>query len=206
MRNQLMNGVASPGKGGGLIQNGMDSRSFVNEPIQTERLHLRPFAEGDAEAAFGWFGDAEVMRLNVHGPDRSIEETRRRIERYREHQAAHGFSKWVVTRRESSAAIGDCGLMLLEELHSVELGFRLARRYWGQGLATEAALGWLRVAFGALGLPRVMAFTHPENLASAAVLRKLGFSRTATGQVMGMDALIFACDESQFIRRTTKNS
>lgn len=168
------------------------------DTIQTERLQVRPFAVGDAEAAFGWFGDAEVMRFVPNGPDLSLDATRRRIQGYCRHQAVHGFSRWVIRLRQSAEAIGDCGLLVFKEIDGIDLGFRLTRRFWGQGLATEAASAWLRVAFGELRLTRVTAFTHPANSASLAVLRKLGFLQMGTGRVMGMEALTFACDESQF--------
>jgi RimJ/RimL family protein N-acetyltransferase len=47
----------------------------VKEVIETERLSLRPFTLADTEQAFSWFGDPEVMRFTVTGPDRSLEKT-----------------------------------------------------------------------------------------------------------------------------------
>jgi len=170
----------------------------VIEAIQTERLHLLPFTADDAEAAFGWFGDPEVMQFVPKGPDTLLEATRRRIGNYQQHQVTHGFSKWVIRQRGSVEPIGDSGLLLLDELEAIDLGFRLARPYWGRGFATEAASAWVRVAFLDLGLGRLTAFTHPSNLPSVAVLRKVGFSSTGARQVMGMDALTFVYEASQF--------
>ena len=170
----------------------------VIEAIQTERLHLVPFTADDAEAAFGWFGDPEVMQFVPKGPDASLEATRRRIGNYRQHQVNHGFSKWVIRQRGSVEPIGDSGLLVFEELKGIDLGFRLARPYWGRGFATEAASAWVRVAFLDLGLSRLTAFTHPSNLPSVAVLRKIGFSPTGARQVMGIDALTFVYEASQF--------
>ena len=167
------------------------------ETIETERLQLQPFQEDDAEAAFGWFGDPLVMRFVPSGPDLSLEATRRRLHGYREHQAAHGFSKWAIRLRGSVEPIGDSGLLVLDATESIDLGFRLARPYWGQGFATEAASAWVRLAFERLGIDRLTAFTHPSNVASVGVLRKVGFAETGSRVVMGMQALTFAQERSR---------
>jgi RimJ/RimL family protein N-acetyltransferase len=169
----------------------------VLETIETERLQLRPFQENDAEAAFAWFGDPLVMRFVPGGPDLSLEATRRRVQRYREHQTAHAFSKWAIRLRGSVEPIGDSGLLVLDETESIDLGFRLARPYWGQGFATEAASAWVRMAFERLGIDRLTAFTHPSNVASVGVLRRIGFTETGSRVIMGMQALTFAQERSR---------
>ena len=59
----------------------------------------------------------------------------------------------------------------------VEVAYRLARSAWGRGVATEAAGALVRHGLGALGLPRLVAVTYPDNHASQRVLDKLGFER-----------------------------
>ena len=61
-----------------------------------------------------------------------------------------------------------------------EIAFNLARSHWRRGLATEAALAVLRVAFHELGLNRVEALCMPENLASIRVIERLGMRREGT--------------------------
>ena len=106
----------------------------------------------------------------------------------------HGFSKWVILKADSGLAIGDSGLLVLEEYGWIDLGFRLAQPYWGQGLATEAASAWISVAFDELQLERLGAFVHPKNGASIRVLEKLGFHVERRDTVMGMDSLVFSLD------------
>jgi RimJ/RimL family protein N-acetyltransferase len=84
-------------------------------PIETERLVLRPFEVADTEAAFGWYGDPIVIRFTPSGPDASIEQTEAGLANYREHQIAHGFSKWMILDRRSKLPIGDSGVLLLKE-------------------------------------------------------------------------------------------
>jgi [ribosomal protein S5]-alanine N-acetyltransferase len=168
--------------------------NFKHPTIETERLILRPFEPSDAPAAFGWFGDPIVMRYSPGGPDPSLEQTAARLARYCGHQAAHGFSKWIVLERGTGRPIGDSGLLHLTEYGWIDFGYRFAAPYWGKGLATEAATAWVRAAFGPLQLPRLMAFVHPDNRASIRVLEKLGFAAVRRDTMMGMSAILFSLD------------
>lgn len=159
--------------------------------IETSRLILRPFESGDVEVAFTWFGDPVVMRFTPTGPDTSIEQTKARLANYQEHQTVHGFSKWIILDRRLGRAIGDSGL--LEQEHGwIDLGFRLAQPYWGKGLATEAASGWVRAAFDDFHIDRLTAFVHPGNVASIRVLEKLGFRAEGRCTIMGMNSILFS--------------
>jgi ribosomal-protein-alanine N-acetyltransferase len=181
----------------------------VNEMIETPRLALRPFTVADAAQAFDWFGDPEVMRFTPTGPDRSQEETRERLGRYCEHQATHGFSKWLIQEKSSGNAIGDSGLLVLAELGSTtDLGFRFAPAYWGRGLATEVAAGWICAAFDVLGLDRLTAFAHVDNVASLRVLEKVGFRRQRREAVMGMDSIthVLTAEEYRGFRGPANNA
>jgi [ribosomal protein S5]-alanine N-acetyltransferase len=134
------------------------------------------------------------MQLTVNGPDKSIEVTRHRIANYDDHQRVHGFSKWIILSAESGTAIGDSGLLVLEDYGWIDLGFRLAQQHWGKGFATEAASAWVRRAFEELYLDRLGAFAHPKNGASIRVLEKLGFHAERHDTIMGMDSIVFSLD------------
>lgn len=160
--------------------------------IETRRLILRPFESEDVEAAFAWFGDPIVMGFTPSGPDTSIEQTKTRLAKYQEHQAAHGFSKWIVLDRHLGCPIGDSGLLVLQGYGWIDLGFRLAQPYWGQGLATEAACAWVRAAFDDFHIDRLTAFVHPENIASIRILKKLGFHAERRDTIMGLNSIVFS--------------
>lgn len=134
------------------------------------------------------------MRFTPGGRDTSIAQTEGRLARYREHQVAHGFSKWMVLDRKTNLPIGDSGLLVLEEGDWIDLGFRFAQPYWGQGLATEVGKAWARVAFDELHLDRLTAMAHPENTASIRVLAKLRFHEDRRGTIMGMESIVFSLD------------
>ena len=141
------------------------------------------------------YGDRETMRW-IGGGDaysKSLEESEARLGRLIDHQERHGFSLWAVTERASGSVIGDCGLILLAHRGpEVELGYRLGKPYWGRGYATEAAGAWLAHGFGELGLERIVAVTHPENVASRRVLEKIGMRFDGPTLYEGARAWLYA--------------
>ena len=170
---------------------------------ETNRLILRPFTGADAAGAFAWFGDADVMRFIGGGADRTVDDTANRLSRYITHQERHGFSKWLVQDKESGQAIGDAGLLILDELEPIaDLGFRLAKSQWGRGLATEAATAWLHTAFEELQLQQVSAFAHVDNMASLRVLEKIGFRMQKRQVVMGVDSYTFLLLRREYSTRS----
>lgn len=159
--------------------------------IETRRTILRPFSEQDAPLAFAWFGDTDVMRY-TGGADASVAATRERIARYQNHQERAGFSKWLVVDKQTHDFIGDAGLLVLPDVGPLpDLGYRLVRARWGQGLASEIAAAWISMAFTTLNLTGVSAFAHVDHKASHRVLEKSGFERTGRRIIMGIDAYAF---------------
>jgi ribosomal-protein-alanine N-acetyltransferase len=165
--------------------------------IETPRLIMRPFEASDAEEAFAWFGDPQVMKYVPTGPDLSIERTQARLAGYLAHQAANGFSKWVVIDRTSGRLIGDAGLLRLDPQAVqgrqgwIDLGFRFLPHFWGKGLATEAAQAWVDAAFARFRLSRLVAIVHPDNAASLRVVQKVGFRQRGRETVLGMPCVVF---------------
>jgi len=162
---------------------------------------MRPFRAEDGEAAFTWFGATEVMKLVPGGADVSLDATRARLASYQEHQEKHGFSKWMIVERASGRPVGDAGLLLLDYSTEVDLGFRIARPYWGQGYATEVATAWIAAAFNQLSLSRLSAFAHPDNAASLRVLRKVGMRSTGRVWAKGIHAETFMLDAGDRVVR-----
>jgi ribosomal-protein-alanine N-acetyltransferase len=103
----------------------------------------------------------------------------RDLARYGESWATLGWGVWALIDRAGGRLIGECGLLQLPESPDVELVYLLERDRWGEGLAAEAGREVLRHAFEHLGLPRVVALTHPQHGASRRVMEKLGMSREA---------------------------
>jgi RimJ/RimL family protein N-acetyltransferase len=127
----------------------------------------------------------------VRPPEETRERARQRI------AADHGrLGFWAVEGRADAAFQGLVALLRMPEGDDVELAYRLARRAWGRGLASEAAAALIAHAFRELGLPRLVAVTYPENLASQRVLEKLGFRREADADYKGVRVRYFVLTPS----------
>lgn len=143
--------------------------------IETERLILRHFRLSDGEAMERVFGDAEVMRF---GPGvQTPQWVRGWLRRCMEDDRKVGFGPWAVVAKSGRAVIGYCGLSYFPDIGGrpeMEIGYRLARPFWGQGYATEAAAAVRDYGFGVLCLPRLIALIDPRNVASLRVAEKIG--------------------------------
>jgi RimJ/RimL family protein N-acetyltransferase len=146
------------------------------ESLLTERLVLRRWRESDQPPFRALNADARVMEFMpaVLRP----EQTDQMIERIEQHFQQHGFGLFAAELRATQAFLGYVGLAVpsfeASFLPAVEIGWRLAADYWGQGLATEGAREVLRYAFEVIGLSSVVSFTVPANLRSRRVMEKLG--------------------------------
>lgn len=146
--------------------------------IATPRLRLRPWREDDGAGFAALHADPEVM-ADLGGPiDRAASDAK--LDRYRAAFARHGFSRWAVTAPDGEL-LGYTGAMPEPEGHPlgphVQVGWRLARRAWGQGYATEATSAALDDAFGRAGLGEILAYTAADNARSQAVMARLGLRR-----------------------------
>ncbi|MDH4570596.1 GNAT family N-acetyltransferase [Pseudomonas sp. BN414] len=154
-------------------------------PIEliTPRLRLRGWRDDDLPAFAALNADPEVMQ---HFPAcltraQSDDLAARILAHFRD----HGFGQWVVEHRGDGAFVGVLGLQNVNfEAHftpAVEIGWRMMRRFWGQGLASEAAQATLAFAFEPLQLTEVVAFTVPANLRSRAVMDRIGLQHDPEG-------------------------
>jgi RimJ/RimL family protein N-acetyltransferase len=103
------------------------------------------------------------------------------------HWEAHGFGLFAVTLREAPDVMGRAGLCYLEDTGLVEIAYLFDTPYWGQGLATEVGRELLRWGFEELGLERIYGVANLENVASQAVLRKLGMAHEGRAWHYGND-------------------
>jgi len=144
--------------------------------FQTERLALRPPALEDARAVFhNYARDPEVTRYLTWRPHADIGQTERFLQWCLDRWESGAEFTWVITLRGSDEAIGMVSSR--REGHRANLGYVLARKFWGQGIMTEAAgcvVDWLR---STPEIYRIWAACDIENRASARVLEKLGLQR-----------------------------
>ncbi|NPV19440.1 GNAT family N-acetyltransferase [Bradyrhizobium aeschynomenes] len=147
--------------------------------IGSQRLILREWRDEDRAPFAAMSADPAVMQFLRALPTRQACD--QWIDFQIAHQAEHGFGFWVVETRASGAFLGAVGLFRVffdaSFTPAVEIGWRLARHAWGQGIASEAARAALDFGFNTLGLDEIIAYAAPANQASQNVMRKLGMIR-----------------------------
>lgn len=160
-------------------------RTFARiQTLQTPRLLLRAWRDADL-LPFAQLGtDPEVMQyfpacLTEADSDAFAGQIRQRMNQY-------GWGFWALELRDSGEFIGMAGLNIprvaLPFMPCVEIGWRLARPYWGQGLAFEAASAALEFGFTQLSLDEIVAFTALSNQRSQALMQRLGMQLDAAGE------------------------
>lgn len=149
---------------------------------RTARLVLRPWQEADRAPFAALNADPETMAHFPAPLDRA--ESDAMIDRMRVDAARRGFGLLAVEERDTRRFVGMVGLSVprweAPFTPCVEIGWRLVRTFWGQGLAEEAARDVLAWGFGALGLPRIVSFTVPANTRSWGLMERLGMVRAGT--------------------------
>ncbi|MES2341025.1 MAG: GNAT family N-acetyltransferase [Pseudomonadota bacterium] len=142
--------------------------------LETPRLVLRPRGLEHLEACLAINSDPEVMRHL--GPVWPPAQQRAHLTRQFSTDWGPGLGYWAIFRRATpEEMLGWVGLVPLEGTDEIQIGYRLKRSAWGDGIATEAGARLVAHGLETLGLPSLVAWTHPENRGSKGVLAKLGF-------------------------------
>lgn len=156
--------------------------------LETERLLLRSWEEGDRRLFADLCADPDVMRYFPEPLTKAKSDAL--VDRFIAAQAVNGFSPAPVEVKGNGEFIGFVGLNRPSYLDDfpfgpcVEIGWRLARSDWGKGYASEAARAWLRFGFETIGLNEIIAFTIPANTPSQNVMRRIGMSRDMEGDFL----------------------
>lgn len=148
--------------------------------LVTERLVLSPWTDQDLVPFAALNADPDVMRY--FPKPLTTEESDALVRRLQDMWANHGYGLSAVRRREDDAFIGMVGIQKVLNpafpfAPTVEVGWRLAKAFWRQGYAREAAQAALAHGFDVLGLDEIVAFTTVTNLPSQAVMASLGMTR-----------------------------
>jgi RimJ/RimL family protein N-acetyltransferase len=148
--------------------------------IETSRLVLRPWRDSDLVPFAELNADPIVMRF-LRGV-LTRDESDAYVQRVQRHMAEHGFCKWAVEAPGVAPFIGAVGISNVRFEASftpaVEIAWRLDRRFWGQGYATEAAMAAMADGFTRVGLREIVAITTLGNIASQRVMQRLGMTRS----------------------------
>lgn len=144
--------------------------------LESDRLRLRPLAPSDAGAIFEHFHNPQVAAGHGIVPWDDPSKGEAYIRWYAQALSNSEACRWVITPIEQDRLIGSIGLhQISPEHYRGEIGYDLQPAFWRQGLATEAVRAVLQICFTQIGFHRIEAIVDPDNAASAALLKKVGF-------------------------------
>jgi RimJ/RimL family protein N-acetyltransferase len=150
--------------------------------LETARLHLRPWARADRDPFAALNADRRVMEF-LPGV-LSHAESDALIDRIEAHFSTYGFGLWAVEVCDGGGFAGFVGLSIPRHAFAfspcVEVGWRLAYPYWGQGYATEAAVAALSFGFSDRGFGEIVSFTVADNWRSRRVMERIGMVHDAS--------------------------
>lgn len=153
--------------------------------VETERLILREILPEDIDGMFELDSDKEVHQYLGNKPVVDKKKSLEIINFVRQQYEENSIGRWAIVEKSTNNFVGWAGLKLVKELTNnhidyYDLGYRLIRKYWRQGFATESAIASLTYGFEKLKLEEIFAAAHLENIASNRILTKIGFQKSGT--------------------------
>ncbi len=173
--------------------------------LTTSRLVLRRLRADDLEPLAAMDADPEVMRYIGDGSTKDRAQSEATYMAIEQHWDEFGFGLFAVEVSATHEFAGWIGLstprFLPEVLPAVEIGWRLARRHWGKGIATEGATGVLHFAFIEKELDRIVSIRQVDNVQSGRVMHKLGlhFDRATTVPASGQPVVVCALTRTDYL-------
>jgi len=160
--------------------------------LETMRLRLMPWQPDDWLLLRPIATDPEVVRYISNGEPWPEERIREWAARQVAHFSKFGFCFWKLIHKETGEMIGFCGLQPLDATTEIEIGWWLARAWWGKGLATEAAREALRDGFERARLERIVSIAMRENVASTHIMEKLGMKYERESTHRGVPVVLYS--------------
>lgn len=174
--------------------------------LKTERLVLRPLREDDFEQYAAMMADPEVTRYLADGRPLSRADAWRQMALILGHWQLRGYGMWAVEEAATGRLAGRTGFFNPEGWPGFELGWVLARDFWGRGYATEGARRALEFGFEEMEREHVISLIRPGNLPSIRVAERLGERRERSVDFFGGEALVYGISRDEWLaaRRTSK--
>jgi RimJ/RimL family protein N-acetyltransferase len=166
--------------------------------IETQRLILREFQLEDVQQLAPILANPRVMEFSSTGI-LSVLKTQAKIQDFLASYRQYGFGKWAISFKQSNQLIGYCGIAIeqIDNKDEREIGYRLDPKFWGQGLATEAASAAIRYGLEQLKFPYILGIVERENKASVRVLEKLGMQHQRETIFLGVEMDVYSVESSR---------
>jgi RimJ/RimL family protein N-acetyltransferase len=177
----------------------------MNIFAETKRLVLREILPSDAAGLFELDSDPEVHRYLGNKPVKDKAKIIEIIEFIRQQYADNGIGRWAVVDKVTGDFMGWSGIKLETNTTNghqnyYDLGYRLIRRYWGQGIATESAIASLDYGFQKLHIKEVHGAASCENAASNKILLKTGLRFVESFQFEGIACNWYKMERADYLK------
>ena len=161
--------------------------------IETPRLIVRYFTIRDLEALVPILADPQVMKFSIIGVH-NRQQIRQFIEQRLLSYLERGFGLYALIHKENRELIGYCGFFVqtVDKYKEIEVGYRLAAKYWGQGLATEAAQSVCAYGQKKFNFKRYVCLIEPNNKRSIRVAEKLDMKLEKEIVYHGIDVQLYS--------------
>ena len=146
--------------------------------LNSENIYLRAFTKKDLSILHKLNSDAEVMKY-VKKPE-TLEESKTTLNKILNSYDGNGLGIWAAIHNDTNEFMGFYILYEYENTDEVEIGYRLHKKFWGKGYATEMSKVLIDYGFDVLELRDIFAVTQEGNIASEKVLKKCGLRKSGT--------------------------
>jgi len=164
--------------------------------LETPRLLMRRLEPGDLDSLSALYADRDIRRYFPEGM-LTREETAEELDWFRNgHPQDARLGLWATIEKASGKFIGRCGLLRweIEGREEIEIAYLIARSHWQQGFGAEAARALVAHGFEPLGLTRLIALVHPDNIASARTAERAGLQFENALVLDGMSCHLYAIE------------
>ncbi|MGI2328287.1 GNAT family N-acetyltransferase [Planococcus sp. YIM B11945] len=168
--------------------------------IQTDRLELRPYKDEDFEFLYSLFSDPDVVRFIGNGQTRDREGAMEFLYWiYRSYKTDPNLGLRVLVRKKDRKLVGHAGLVkqTINGAEELEIGYWIAKDYWGQGYATEAAKALKEYGTRRLGKERFISLIQPGNLASRKVAERIGMVLEEEILLAGREVYVYSIEQEE---------
>ena len=173
---------------------------------ETKRLIIREISEVDIDVMLELHSDPEVHKYLGNKLITSKEKIANAIDSIKKQYMQFNVGRWAMIDKKTKEFIGWTGLEFVTKetnnhINYYDLGYRLLKRFWGKGLATESAFASIDYLFNKLNKTEVYAMTDNKNKASDKILRKVGLNFTSTFNLEGVKYNWYRLNRSEYLNQ-----
>lgn len=179
--------------------------------VETDRFILREILPTDVDGFFELDADPEVHRYLGNEPVTHKSQIVEVIDFIRQQYIDNGIGRWAIIDKNTNDFIGWTGLKWVtaptnNRKDYYDLGYRLRKKYWGQGIATETAIASLAYAFEELNANEVYAMADCENNGSNKILKKIGLNCVEMFDLDGVKHNWYKIERLEYENKTANNA